>query len=135
MLGRERDYISLSLPQGLLNQLVAGALIEPRVHPSGEGAVPLCGSDRDWDIWGRFRVVVLHLGLMRGKLCLNSAGLISAGAGEILLRVGQQIRVECKLRLGNFQVVSRRFGRRGLRVGSLIGPALHQRLIVVDDLL
>ena len=135
MLGRESDYVGLSLPQGLLDQVVAGALIEPRVHPAGEGALPLCGNGGDWTILGRFGVVVLHFDFMRGKLRLNPGGLIAAGASEILLRVGQQIGVECKLRLGNFQIVSCRFGRGGLLVGSPICQTPHLGLIVVDDLL
>ena len=53
----------------------------------------LCGNYGDLTILGRFRVVVLHFDFTRGKLCLNSAGLIPTGASEILLRVGQQIRV------------------------------------------
>ena len=97
--------------------------------------MPLSGNHGDLTILRRFCVVVLHFDFTRGKLCLNSAGLIPAGASEILLRVGQQIRVKCKLRLGNFQVVSRRLGRGGLRAGSPVCQALHQRLIAVDDLL
>src|SRR5664280_3764323 len=82
MLGRESDYVSLSLPQGLLDELVAGALIEPGVHPSGEGAVPLGSNNGDLTILGRFCIVVLHLDFTRGKLRLNSAGLIPAAASE-----------------------------------------------------
>jgi hypothetical protein len=89
MLGGESDNVRLSLPQGLLDQLVAGALIEPRVHPAGEGGVPFGGNYGDWTILGRFGVVVLHFDFTRGKLGLNPGGLIAAGASEILLRVGQ----------------------------------------------
>ena len=53
----------------------------------------LCGNYGDLTIIGRFRVVVLHFDFTRGELCLNSGRLIPAGASEVLLRVGQQVRV------------------------------------------
>jgi hypothetical protein len=40
-----------------------------------------------------------------GEFLLDPAALVAAGAGKVLLRVGQLIRIQAKLRLGDVQIV------------------------------
>ena len=57
-----------------------------------------------WASLPRLRVVVLHFRFVGCQFCLHSARLVPAGAGQILLRIGQQVCVERKLRLRDVYV-------------------------------
>ena len=121
--------------RGLLDEIVPVALVEPGVQAPDEGTASLCRRDRSLAFLRLFCVVILHRRFARGEFLLDSARLIAAGARQVLLRVGQQIRVEGHLRIGNVQILGS-FGRHGgFGVGSQILQALNTLLVGVNNLL
>src|SRR6516225_9705576 len=130
--------VLIGLIDSLLQQLVAIALIEPRLYASSQGASALCRHNGNVCSRLHLLVILAHRCFMRGKLSLYLRSLIAGGTIEILVRVSELIGVELKLGFRNIEIAavggSRALFRRSRGV-QLRSDALHLRLILFDELL
>lgn len=105
MLGGECGGAGTSFVEGLLEELIAGALGEPCGDAVRKGAVAGDGDDGDFPTGLDLGVVLLHLVFVGGELLLDAGALVAGGASEVLLSVAELIVVEAELGLGDLEVV------------------------------
>ena len=134
VLGCEGCSVRVGLGFGLADKRHAATLIEPRGNSAVEGSIATGGEDADLAATVGLRgFVLLHSGLAGGKLLLDLAALIAAGAGELLGGVGEFVAVELELGLGNVEIVGGCSCSVGLFEGS--GEGIYLGLIFLDEAL